>query len=40
MQALDILKTELARDMALLGCAKIADIDSSLVRKVPGAWAT
>jgi L-lactate dehydrogenase (cytochrome) len=39
-QALKILKTELARDMALLGCARIADIDSSLIRRVPNGWAT
>jgi L-lactate dehydrogenase (cytochrome) len=34
-QALHILKTELARDMALLGCASVRDIDSTLVRRVP-----
>ena len=39
-QALKILKTEIARDMALLGCASIRDVDSSLIRKVPGAWST
>jgi L-lactate dehydrogenase (cytochrome) len=39
-QALKILKTEIARDMALLGCARIADIDSSLVRRVPAGWST
>jgi len=36
MQALKILKTEIARDMALLGVASLRDIDSSLVRKVGG----
>ena len=35
-QALNILKTELARDMALAGVAKLADIDGSLIRRVPG----
>jgi L-lactate dehydrogenase (cytochrome) len=39
-QALKILKTELARDMALLGVAKLGDIDASLVRKVGASWAT
>jgi L-lactate dehydrogenase (cytochrome) len=38
LQALTILKTELARDMALAGCARLTDIDRSLIRKVPG-WA-
>jgi hypothetical protein len=28
------LKTELARDMALLGVASLRDIDSSLIQKV------
>jgi L-lactate dehydrogenase (cytochrome) len=37
-QALKILKTEIERDMALLGCAKIGDIDESLVRRVPRGW--
>jgi L-lactate dehydrogenase (cytochrome) len=35
-QALKILKTEIARDMALLGVASLRDIDSSLIRKVGG----
>jgi L-lactate dehydrogenase (cytochrome) len=35
-KALSILKTELARDMALAGVAKIADVDSSLIRRVGG----
>jgi L-lactate dehydrogenase (cytochrome) len=38
-QALKILKSELARDMALLGCASVRGIDGSFVRKV-GSWAT
>lgn len=38
LQALTILKTELARDMALAGCASLRDIDRSLIRRVPG-WA-
>jgi L-lactate dehydrogenase (cytochrome) len=37
-QALKILKTEIARDMALLGCASIRDIDASLIRRVPRGW--
>jgi hypothetical protein len=32
------LKSELARDMALLGCPTVRDIDSSVIRKV-GTWA-
>jgi L-lactate dehydrogenase (cytochrome) len=40
VQALKILKTELARDMALLGVAKLRDIDASLVRRVGAVWAT
>ena len=40
VQALKILKTELARDMALLGVAKLRDIDASLVRRVGASWAT
>jgi L-lactate dehydrogenase (cytochrome) len=40
IQALNILKTEVARDMALLGCARLSDIDSSLIRRVAGGWAT
>ena len=35
-QALKILRTEIERDMALLGCARLADIDASLVREVGG----
>ena len=37
VQALKILKTELARDMALLGCASVRHIDASFVRRV-GVW--
>jgi L-lactate dehydrogenase (cytochrome) len=37
-QALKILKTEVARDMALLGCPTIGDIDASLIRRVAGGW--
>jgi L-lactate dehydrogenase (cytochrome) len=40
VQALKILKTELARDMALLGASTIRDIDASLVRRVGASWAT
>ena len=39
-QALKILKTELARDMALLGCANVRAIDPSFVRQVGASWAT
>jgi L-lactate dehydrogenase (cytochrome) len=35
-QALKILKTELERDMALAGVASLADVDRSLIRRVPG----
>ena len=37
-RALEILRSELERDMALLGVSRIADIDESLVRQVPGTW--
>ena len=33
-QALTILRTELLRDMALVGCNNIHDLDESWVRKV------
>jgi L-lactate dehydrogenase (cytochrome) len=36
VQALKILRTEIERDMALLGCASLADLDERMVRKVPG----
>jgi L-lactate dehydrogenase (cytochrome) len=39
-QALKILKTELARDMALLGCPSVSAIDSSVIRRVGASWAT
>jgi L-lactate dehydrogenase (cytochrome) len=39
-QALTILRTEVERDMALLGCARLKDLDATLVRKVAGAWAS
>jgi L-lactate dehydrogenase (cytochrome) len=35
-KALTILKTELARGMALAGAATLRDIDSSLIRRVGG----
>ena len=35
-KALGILKTELARDMALAGVASLRDIDPTLVRRVGG----
>jgi len=40
VQALQILKTELARDMALLGCPTVRDVDSSVIRRVGASWAT
>jgi len=40
VQALKILKTELARDMALLGTPTIRDVDSSVIRTVGSSWAT
>ena len=39
-QALKILKTELARDMALLGCPSVRTIDSSFIRRVGASWVT
>ncbi|HEY7672176.1 MAG TPA: alpha-hydroxy acid oxidase [Gammaproteobacteria bacterium] len=39
-QALKILRTEIERDMALLGCARLKDLDATWVRKVAGAWAS
>ena len=38
VQALKILKTELARDMALLGAPTIRDLDASLIRRVGSSW--
>ena len=37
-QALTILRTELLRDMALVGCNNIHDLDESWVRKVDRGW--
>jgi len=37
VQALKILRTEIERDMALLGCASLADLDERMVRRVAGA---
>jgi L-lactate dehydrogenase (cytochrome) len=39
-QALKILKTELARDMALLGCPSVRAIDFNFIRSVGASWAT
>src|SRR5262245_64177170 len=39
-QALKILKTELARDLALLGCPSVRDIDSSFRRRVGAVSST
>jgi L-lactate dehydrogenase (cytochrome) len=38
VQALKILRSEIERDMALLGCSSLADLDESRVRKVGGQW--
>ena len=35
-RALTILRKEIERDMALLGCRSIAQLDASLIREVPG----
>jgi L-lactate dehydrogenase (cytochrome) len=37
-KALHILRSEIERDMALAGAARVADLDESIVRKVAGAW--
>lgn len=37
-QALKILRTEIERDMALLGCRSLADLDESMLRRVGGPW--
>jgi L-lactate dehydrogenase (cytochrome) len=37
-QALKILRTEVERDMALLGCRSVADLDESMLRRVGGPW--
>lgn len=39
-QALTVLRREFERDMALSGCRRVGDIDSSLVRRVPVAWSS
>ncbi|MDX1562994.1 MAG: alpha-hydroxy acid oxidase [Gammaproteobacteria bacterium] len=39
-QALKILRTELERDMALIGCAKLADLDPSMLSRVGSGWPT
>ena len=36
-RALEILRGELERDMALIGAARLADLDASMVRRV-GEW--
>ncbi len=38
-QALKILKSEIARDMALVGAPTVGDIDARFVRRVGSAWA-
>jgi L-lactate dehydrogenase (cytochrome) len=37
-QALKILRTELERDMALVGCRSIHDLNESLIREVAPVW--
>jgi L-lactate dehydrogenase (cytochrome) len=37
-QALKILRSEVERDMALLGCRSVADLDESMLRRVGGPW--
>ena len=37
-QALKILRTEIERDMALLGARSVADLDESMIRRVGGPW--
>lgn len=37
-RALEILRSELERDMALIGAARLADLDESMVRRVGGGW--
>lgn len=39
-QALKILRSEVERDMALMGAARIADVDERMVREVRGTWPT
>jgi len=39
-KALKILRTEIERDMALLGCRSIDDLNESMIRKVSRAWST
>lgn len=37
-QALKILRTEIERDMALLGCPSIGNLDESMIREVASTW--
>jgi L-lactate dehydrogenase (cytochrome) len=37
-KALEILRSELVRDMALIGAAKLADIDGRMLRRVGDGW--
>lgn len=39
-RALEILRSEMERDMALMGVSSIADLDESMVRTVSGGWLT
>lgn len=39
-KALKILRSDVERDMALLGCASLADLDESRIRRVPASWST
>ena len=38
VQALKILRTEVERNMALLGCRSVNDITTSMIRRVPRGW--
>jgi L-lactate dehydrogenase (cytochrome) len=39
-RALSILRSELERDMALIGAAKISDLNERMLRRVGGEWST
>ena len=38
IKALEILRSELVRDMALIGAARLSDIDESMLRRVGNGW--
>jgi L-lactate dehydrogenase (cytochrome) len=39
-QALKILKSEIERDMALIGASRISDLNERMIREVKGSWPT